>query len=100
MGLLLDAIILKNLRQINEGIKLVTDATSRIEAAIAGIQGDIDGLKLAAQNLQDALDQALANQPQDVQDQINAAVQAARAEFDEQLDELATRLEELDNQTS
>jgi prefoldin subunit 5 len=100
MGLILDAFILKNLRQINEGVKLVTDATSRIEAAIAGIQGDIDGLKSAAASLQDALDQALANQPQDVQDQINAVVQAARAEFDEQLDELATRLEELDNQTS
>lgn len=96
----LGSLILTELRQIEEGIRLVTDATGRIETAITGIQGDIDGLKESAANLQSALEDAIANQPQDVQDQINAAVAEAQAAFDAQLEAIATKLEDLDAQTS
>ena len=100
VNLAVSGLILRELRQINEGITLVTDATSRIEAAISGIQGDITGLKESAQNLQTALDEALAQQPQDVQDQINAAVSQAQEAFDAQLDQVASKLEDLDAQTA
>lgn len=92
--------ILRELRQLNEGIKTVSDASARIETALAGIQGDIDGLKEAAADLQTALDEALAAQGADVQAQIEAAVAEAKAAFDSQLDALASKLEEVDAQTA
>lgn len=99
INLALGSLILRELRHIDEGITLVSDASARIETALSGIQGDIDGLKSSAANLQTALDDALAAQPQDVQDQINAAVSQAQDAFDAQLDTVASKLEDLDAQT-
>jgi hypothetical protein len=98
--------ILSVIKKIQTKVDTMTEASAREDAAIAGIQGDIDGLKAAAQvqldataALQVALDAALANQGQVVADAVAAAVADAQAAADAAASDVASRLEAIDAQT-
>lgn len=98
---------LAGLTQLRQEMRAMTEATARIDTAVAGIQGDIDGLKAAAAAaaeanaaLQVALDQALADQGAAVAAAVEAAVAAEKAAAEAANTELAARLEAIDSQTA
>ena len=99
-------VLLTTVNHLRQEMRAMTEATARIDTAIAGIQGDLDGLKAAAAaaatanaTLQAALDAALADQGPVIAAAVAAAVAEQQAAAEAANAELAARLEAIDAQT-
>lgn len=76
-----------------------SEQLARIGASTDNLIGDVQRLTLAGQQLQTALDQALADQEQAVQDAVNTAIAETRAEYEAAIKPFADRLDALAAQT-
>ena len=99
-------VLLTTITNLRQEMRTMSEATDRINAAIVGIQGDLDGLKAAAvvaaaaaAALQAALDAALADQGPVIAAAVAAAVAEQQAAAEAANAELAARLEAIDAQT-
>lgn len=95
------------IQELDGKVTAMTDAVSQINASLTNIQGDLDGLKSAAQganaandDLQQALNQALASQGEAVQTAVNAAVAEQKAAADAALQEVVARAQTIAEQTA